>query len=387
MANSIKNLLQRYTKGIRITVILILLLMGVSNAWANGGIGYKGVKFTKNNAVTGWYNIHNVSWDYAHTSYECRSGKSGVTNFNNADLGVVTSLKLHSFVVVGWTDGSDWVSGQLKYRTYLQSATPENYNVYNVGNYETYCNATDVLASSGTNRVVGKNGTMNITLVDDNTAPGQYYLQLQGMGRMRWCDGNFNVKASYTVPGFTKTTSTQAFGSVSIGSDLSKTISFTNHYGTKLTTNDCAISGTNKSEFSVTSISETGVTVKFTPSSAGSKSATLTITDAHSKKCTITLSGTAILPSYEVKWIVNGVELSGDQLTGVPTTVVHGERVTNLPPIDVSKYCGDVFAGWTTAPMENASVAAPAKLYKTIEDFPIVEEPQSYYAVFANYKE
>ena len=34
MANSIKNLLQGYTKGIRITAILILLLMGVNSAWA-----------------------------------------------------------------------------------------------------------------------------------------------------------------------------------------------------------------------------------------------------------------------------------------------------------------------------------------------------------------
>ena len=33
-AKQFLNLLQGYTKGIRITAILILLLMGVSNAWA-----------------------------------------------------------------------------------------------------------------------------------------------------------------------------------------------------------------------------------------------------------------------------------------------------------------------------------------------------------------
>ena len=326
-----------------LTLILILLATSVS-AWANGAIGYKGVKFTKNDAVTGWYNIHNVSWDYAHSSYECRSGKSGVTNFNNADLGVVTSLKLHSFVVIGWTDNSDWVSGQLKYRTYLQSASAGNYNVYNVGNYETYCDATDVLVSSGNNRVVGKNGTMNITLVDNNTAPGKYYLQLQGMGRMRWCNGDFNtnngseVKASYIVPGFAKTTASQAFGSVGMGSNISKTISFTNHYGTNLTTSNCVLSGTNKSEFSVTSISETGVTVKFTPSSSGSKSATLTITDAHSKKCTITLSGTATPPTYTVTFNANG-----HGTAPAAQEVIQGNKATQPAAPTATGY---TFGGW-----------------------------------------
>lgn len=318
--------------------------MGVSNAWANGGIGYKGVKFTKNSTTTGWYNIHNVTWDYAHSSYECRSGKSGVTNFNNADLGIVTSLKLHSFVVIGWTDNSDWVSGQLKYRTYLQSATAGNYNVYNVGNYESYCDAVDVLVSSGNNRVVGKNGTMNITLVDNNTTPGQYYLQLQGMGRMRYCNADFNtnngseIKASYTVPGFTKTTATQDFGSVGMGSNSSKTISFTNHYGTTLTTSNCVLSGTNKSEFSVTSISETGVTVKFTPSSSGSKSATLTITDAHSKKCTITLSGTATPPTYTVTFNANGHGTAPDA-----QTVIQGDKAKEPTAPTATGY---TFGGW-----------------------------------------
>ena len=321
------------------------ILCSVS-AWANGGIGYKGVKFTKDGTTTGWYNIHNVTWDYANSSYECRSGKSGVIDFNNADLGIVTSLKLHSFVVIGWTDNSDWVSGQLKYRTYLQSASAGNYNVYNVGNYETYCNAVDVLATSGNNRVVGKNGTMDVTLVDNNTTPGKYYLQLQGMGRMRWCNGDFNanngseVKASYTVPGFTTTSTSQTFDNTTVNSNSSKTISFGTHYGDALATNNCALSGTNKSEFSVTSIDESGVTVQFKPTSAGSKTATLTITDAHSKECTITLSGTAIA-TYTVT-------ITND---GNGSTVPSGEQlnITEKDGIAISAEAAENFAftSWT----------------------------------------
>jgi uncharacterized repeat protein (TIGR02543 family) len=90
------------------------------------------------------------------------------------------------------------------------------------------------------------------------------------------------------------------------------------------------------------------------------------------------------LNTYTVKWFVNG-----EELTGAATTVAHGNKITTIPEVDLNTYCegSDVLAGWIAAPMENASVAAPANLYKTIEDFPTVEGPQTYYAVFANYKE
>ena len=332
--------------------ISLILLVGATNAWANGGIGYKGVKFTKDGTTTGWYNIHNVTWDYVHDSYECRSGKSGVTDFNNADLGIVTSLKLHSFVVIGWTDsGSDYVAGQLKYRLYKRSASAGNYSTYNVGNYgNNSWGAYDVLATSGNYRVVGKNGDMNITLVDNNTAPGQYYLQLQGLGRMQWTNGgnsgSFNdnngseVKAQLVVPGFTTTSKSQTFDSTPVGNNNSKNISFGTHYGTALKTSNCAFSGANASEFSVTSISETGVTVQFKPTSDGDKTATLTITDAHSKKCTITLSGTATLPTYTVTFNANG-----HGTAPAAQTVSQGSKATQpeAPTAD-----GYTFGGWYT---------------------------------------
>ena len=99
---------------------------------------------------------------------------------------------------------------------------------------------------------------------------------------------------------------------------------------------------------------------------------------------TVTLYAKWTLNTYPVKWFVNG-----EELTGAATTVAHGSKITTIPEVDLNTYCegSDVLAGWIAAPMENASVAAPANLYKTIEDFPTVEGPQTYYAVFANYKE
>ena len=99
---------------------------------------------------------------------------------------------------------------------------------------------------------------------------------------------------------------------------------------------------------------------------------------------TVTLYAQWTLNTYPVKWYVNG-----EELTGAATTVAHGSKVTTIPEIDLNTYCegSDVLAGWTTAPMENASVTAPAQLYKTIDDFPTAEGPQTFYAVFADYKE
>ena len=337
-AKQFLNLLHEYTKGIRITAIPILLLLGVSNAWANGGIGYKGVKFTKNGTETGWYNIHNVTWDYSHSSYECRSGKSGVIDFNNADLGTVTTLKLKAFVVIGWTDNSDYVAGQLKYRLYKQSATAGNYSTYNVGNYGNNSGGVkNVLVSSGNNRVVGST-SLTTDIVTSSTAPGKYYLQLQGLGRMQWTNsggsGSFNdnngpeVKATLVVPGFTTTTASQTFDNTIVNSNSSKTISFGTHYGTALATSNCAISGTNASEFSVTSITESGVTVTFAPTSVGSKSATLTITDAHGKTCTITLSGTAEAMPATTHQITYTPQGTGWAYGTKPTSAEEGATVT-----------------------------------------------------------
>ena len=64
VANSIKNLLQGYTKGIRITAILILLLMGVNNAWAaNSEYGNNKVIYldiTNGSTTAGWRKDQNA---------------------------------------------------------------------------------------------------------------------------------------------------------------------------------------------------------------------------------------------------------------------------------------------------------------------------------------
>jgi hypothetical protein len=58
-AKQFLNLLQGYTKGIRITAILILLLMGVSNAWAA----------SEGSSWYDWASSENVYFDNTNSSY------------------------------------------------------------------------------------------------------------------------------------------------------------------------------------------------------------------------------------------------------------------------------------------------------------------------------
>lgn len=110
----------------------------------------------------------------------------------------------------------------------------------------------------------------------------------------KYDNGGGSYKITFSIAGFEETSASKDFGSVALNSSSSQDVSFTQHYGTALTTSDCVISGFYASQFSVVSISETGVKVRFAPTGAtGTRQATLTITDANDKTCQIALSGNA----------------------------------------------------------------------------------------------
>lgn len=152
-----------------------------------------------------------------------------------------------------------------------------------------------------------------------------------------------------------------------------------------------AISGTNADMFSVShssitptdgSISDTEVTVTYTPTEAGSHEATLTVSSTGATDQVIALSGTAIapLPHYTVNWMVNGNPYS----EGTPSTdVAEGESVETLPTTPAA--IGDkVFMGWTNATIDGTQDDAPAGLFTSAAGAPPVTANTTYYAVFAD---
>jgi len=179
-----------------------ILVVSIQTVFANGGIGYKGI-YINNNGTKTWYKVHNVAWGYSGcTDYSF----NGASDFNAVNFGTLTSsqvFQLSGFAVVGWTDNSDWVAGKLLYRIWKQGdAEPGTWTEISVGNYGNGNGATQVVCSSGNDRIVGyNNGTTNI----NPGAPGVYNFKVQALGRMQWSGGYFNenngteVTATFTV--------------------------------------------------------------------------------------------------------------------------------------------------------------------------------------------
>ena len=270
--------------------ISVILLAGTSNVWgqnncdfldpSKGGADVVYIKYSKNNASAVQQNIPN-------------NGQSDI------DLGTVTSLKITEFR--GLIKKHDGNVCAVRFHYGINSNRDGNKNNYIDAGWSNdgYDNWT---WDNWWAVEQYKNKNVNLDVLS-NLSPGAYYFDFYFTiygnnsgtsgcyeNQKYWSNNGGNYHIKFTVPGFTKASTSQAFDNTTVASSSSKTISFGTHYGTALRTSNCSIAGTNASEFTVTSINESGVTVTFNPTSAGNKTATLTITDAHSKKCTITLS-------------------------------------------------------------------------------------------------
>ena len=91
------------------------------------------------------------------------------------------------------------------------------------------------------------------------------------------------------------------------------------------------------------------------------------------------------LPTHTVTWKVNDTEYNA----GYPTTQVYdGGKVTTLPTApDPNDYCGKVFAGWTTTPIDGATNTKPSSLFTTAANSPEITGDITFYAVFADYED
>ncbi|MBE6320554.1 MAG: hypothetical protein E7075_06250 [Bacteroidales bacterium] len=102
------NLLQGYTKGIRITAILILLLMGVNNAWAAAYISGASIYYETENGAT-W-------WDVEGTTKE---------------LGTISTLYLKGFWVKILPNGGDVCQNTKMYYRIKGTSISGDYNITN----------------------------------------------------------------------------------------------------------------------------------------------------------------------------------------------------------------------------------------------------------------
>lgn len=279
-------------------IISVILLMGVSNAWAEKGF-----------FGTGQWNIQ--YWDGHSDNWG--SNASGYDDASSLDLGIQTTLWLINGWVNTWSNDNWTQSEVIWYWGWTSGSTTNNYKAYKSSlkgdltwNFDT---DYDLIGNAPNN-------------------PGHNTLY------MYWRLDNYvsssTSTVTFTIPGFTSTNIDYIFDYTTVNTDSpnTKKIEFT-HYGTALTQNNCTLTGTHIGDFKITKIEESGVTVAYTPkgnqpSDNELRSAVLTITDAHGKTCTINLRGKTrrIIKYYENKNVNDGAHVStGYKNYGSPYTI------------------------------------------------------------------
>ena len=260
MTNKILNqLFSSCKKWKTLVLISMLLTLGVGQMWADKSI---------------W------EWKLYYWNGSSNLWLGGDNNTGDLDFGVVDD---NWYWKGAWAKTADNNSNSVTVY-YVQP----NGNQYNFS--LTYQNCWDNCWNKFWKNESGCNNQLTSSSFYQNN-PGvntiQFYVQIDGTNKL-------TPKATYTIPGFTNLSTTSVtFDNTTVGSYSSQSITYT-HYGTA-PTNIAArysITGTDADQFSITALSGTGATIKFSPTSAGTKTAKLVINDVHGKTTSeITLSG------------------------------------------------------------------------------------------------
>lgn len=310
----------------KLLVLIMVLIASINTAWADlfyYSVGTFNVNIKKNG---------NDNWIYGANGADERTSNNKSASLKEYDPhneGVVNTYVFDACWINGYASDS-WNIEKIYLYYKIDGGSQQDWGVTN------HSWSSNNFAFSATG--------MNIDLVSTRS-PGNHTFEFwwkldNNSSSNQYCNNNSkNYKINYTIPGFTTTATSHTFANTVNGSTVDETISFTQHYGTALTTSNCSLS--NSTDFQVISITETDVTVRFKPQSNGTKSSTLTITDAHSKTCTVTLSGTT---KYLVTYS-KGDNGSGDNHTDYK---VHGTNLTLASSSSWFTYTGYHQTGWNT---------------------------------------
>lgn len=399
MANSIKNLLQGYTKGIRFVAILtVLLTMGIGQAWgaencsltSSGDVNQRMPNYEAGynmGTINVWFSVNGASYSQKGSTSSNINQDRTITNNN-----ITSGLKFNKFSVPVYchnqwhgdacnNNGARIVDKSLimYWKVFDPSGT-----MVNDGNMQTTTNVT--LSWSGN----GATGTWTsqqsekdlLTGVTASTTGNQTYTmdfwyKFQchmynkdgndwGSNVNVWYPGNSqNFKYQFTIPKTTLTVSQSgANGGATVSSGINKTIALNTEYSltaSEVTGYDFVNWTTSNNNITITNAtSRTGAKVKFT------SFANATVTANYKAK------------NYTVKWEVNGETYTA----GSPTTsVAYNSKVTKLPTAPSIDCNGKVFVGWSNQEVTNG--LRPAVLFTTAGDAPQVTENTTYRAVFA----
>ena len=327
-AKQILNLLQGYTKGIRITAILILLLMGVSNAWATDFQGQgTNAGWISGDSDEGLILTWNKNSSTATTKMKYKSLSSG------GDLGsITTGLKLTKIEAKFWRV---YAYGNICSATIFWELYKDDTKIANDSEDCTYWGSW-----SGNNCTLSQ--TLNLDLLAKTTGPGAYTIKVYGKltGRSQdskyddpsylGCGDNFwynnNNTGSYSIT-FTIDPVVTFKANGGTGSDYTQTVKY--NTATALTANN----------FTRTGYSFDGWKTAANSGTSYADKANVTF------KANTTLYAQWTPAKYTITYKDQGSSnFSGTHASGYPTTHTYGIETT-LKSATRTDY---TFEGWHT---------------------------------------
>jgi hypothetical protein len=322
VANNLLNVLQGYTKGIRFVVVLTMLLtLGAANAW--GAAETISVSdFTQCSASE-------ITQSVKGFTFYCENGLIDSDSFRSYSGKIfritsnVGSMSKIEFTFTSSSANRSWGQGVTTYTVYPNADTWEITGP-NQARIKTIVITYETLAASCDKKVsLTKGAETNGTFTLDK-ANSTY----------ETCDAQLVITLSNITP--------------STGYQFSE-------------------------------ITQSGINSGVTIDQVNKK---VTYAQNTSGTSTINVTFTA-LDTHSVTWKVNGI----DYTVGGPTTQVYdGGIVTKLPTApDPANNCGEVFAGWTTTPIDGTTNIKPSVLFTTAANSPVITGDVTFYAVFAEY--
>ena len=370
MANSIKNLLQRYTKGIRfVAVLTVLLTMEIGQVWAD--VNYKGGYFYFDNSL-------NVNKGYVmlcgrrHKENGSENWYTAVTTFNKD---AITGTKLY---YTGSLEGSTWNTSTWNGWVVISDASQWGNGSFENWTGAGWCSAyrNDYNFNAGSTYVLRPTSTSKSQSIEVD-----YHGSYSGLNH------------DQTVYKYTSTNNGSSYSTMSVNSGTvtisaykmtgNGTAANTNNKQTinAAATTSKAVTAAYTGEVTVTATANTGYTFVgwFESTSATTAVSTSTSYTYNAPNSTKSIYARFKAKQYTVTWEVNGETYSA----GSPTTsVAYNSKVTTLPTAPSIDCNGKVFVGWSNQEVTNGQ--KPSVLFTSASNAPAVTEATTYRAVFAD---
>ena len=361
VATNLLNVLQGYSKTIRLLLVMFLTLTVSANAWGttykltkvtsvsagekyvfeqggyvmNNSVSSSALQCTNSYKTTGLEGTETYVWTLESATggfYMKNVSKSSSQYLNNSSSTTVAFGNKSSVWKFTFTDGIALIQNTSNSNRFLgwTSSTSYAYKAYATSNLANYPHAITVYkleeeAPSCINKVTIQKGT-----------PSNGSFSISKTGTYETCDAPLVITLSNITP--------------SAGYQFSE-------------------------------ITQSGINSGVTIDLVNKK---VTYAQNTSGTSTINVAFTALV-THSVSWKVNGVDYN----VGDPTTQVYdGGKVTKLPTApDPANNCGEVFAGWTTTPIDGTTNTKPSVLFTTAANSPTITDNITFYAVFADYEQ